>query len=124
MFKIVAGMLVTSGLIGQFVIGPMLSSTSQPEIDNTMGWEKVSEPLKSAESGISDESTARYYRKLMQDYALDTPASGQEQPAPDFGKISRAATALPLQEAGEQFKDKELSSFYKELLKNAGWNTK
>ena len=126
MFKIVVGLLATSGLISQVFLSPMLSARDQPKIQTTIDWETVGAPLRAAGSDIRNEESAHYFQKLLQGYGLDTPAPGphQEKRQPDFDQISRVAMTMPLQEAGKQFKDRDLARFYYQMLNDSGWNIK
>ena len=124
MFKIMTGLLATSGLIGQMVISPMLASPDQIESSNVTDWETMKAPLVAAQSNITDKDTAAYYQKLVQGYELDTPVSGQEEAIPDFYKITSVAMTLPLTEAGKQFTDPDLARFYYKLLGDAGFDIK
>jgi hypothetical protein len=125
-FKILVGLLATSGLIGQVFISPMLSAPDQLKIQTTIDWETVGAPLRAAGNDIRDEQLSHYFKNLLQGYGFNTTLSvpPQENTQPDFDQIIRVAMTMPLQEAGKEFTDKELARLYYQLLNDSGWNIK
>ncbi len=88
----------------------------------------LTSPLNNAISEVKDPELAQFSRKLLQAYELDKSVetgSGTEQASltnlvPDIKKIQKAAMNMPLQEAGKQIKDAELSEFYKGFIASIG----
>ena len=83
-------------------------------------------PLDKAVDEIKDPEIAKFSKKLVQSYELSNSSDYQTNQAslanmvPDIKKINKAALNLPLQEAGKQIKDPELSEFYKDFITAAG----
>lgn len=85
-------------------------------------------PLNNAISELKDPELAQFSKKLLQAYELDKApetGSGAEHASlanlvPDIKKIHKTAMNLPLQEAGKQIKDAELSEFYKSFIASIG----
>ena len=84
-------------------------------------------PLDKAVDEIKDPEIAKFSKKLVQSYELSDSYTGHQtnqaslaNMVPDIKKINKAALNLPLQEAGKQIKDPELSEFYKDFITAAG----
>lgn len=133
MVKIVIGLVIGMILTGALFMGPLAKVPSRAEADNSSPGEVPTDiaevyreslllPLQNAGDEITDSETSRFYNKLMQVYELDEIAPGTlNNLMPDIEKIHKAATILPLQEAGKNIQDEEIRQFYYELLKDAGW---
>jgi len=84
--------------------------------------------LRQVESEIGDSDTRAYYDKLMAAYDIDNWPTSATQPAasspggllPDINGICRVALTLPLQEAGNRIKDREIAEFYRKFLSDTG----
>jgi len=105
------------------------SDVTETSSDNTTFREDVYSLLQEAGNEIQDSDTNQYYQKLIQGYELDEPLpelpEGEEpSPAdilPDITKINQIALTLPLQEAGKNIQDDEISEFYYSFLQSAGF---
>jgi len=105
------------------------SAVTEMSSDNTTFREDVYSLLQEAGNEIQDSDTNQYYQKLIQGYELDEPLpelpEGEEpSPAdilPDITKINQIALTLPLQEAGKNIQDGEISEFYYSFLESAGF---
>ena len=105
------------------------SAVTEMSSDNTTFREDVYSLLQEAGNEIQDSDTNQYYKKLIQGYELDEPLpelpEGEEpSPAdilPDITKINQIALTLPLQEAGKNIQDVEISEFYYSFLESSGF---
>ena len=105
------------------------SAVTEMSSDNTTFREDVYSLLQEAGNEIQDSDTNQYYKKLIQGYELDEPLpelpEGEEpSPAdilPDITKINQIALTLPLQEAGKNIQDGEISEFYYSFLESSGF---
>ncbi len=141
MIKIVIGLVIGIILTGALFMGPFAEFPSRAEAANSSPLEvpdNIAEvyresllaPLRNAGDEITDAETSRFYHKLMQEYELDeianettgTEADTLSNLMPDFEKVHKAATLLPLQEAGKNIRDEEIKQFYYKLLEDAGWD--
>jgi hypothetical protein len=84
-------------------------------------------PLDNAISEVKDPELAQFSKKLLQSYELNNSNVGSKTEeaslanlVPDIKKINKVALNLPLQEAGKQIKDPELSDFYKSFVASIG----
>jgi len=105
------------------------SEVTEMSSDNTTFREDVYFLLQEAGNEVQDGDISQYYQKLIQGYELDEPLpelpEGEEpSPAdilPDIEKINQIALILPLQEAGKNIQDDEISEFYYSFLESAGF---
>jgi hypothetical protein len=120
--------IVVVAIVALFIV----SSATKAEGDSsTMPMDEISKvykqalksPLDNAISEVKDPELAQFSKKLLQSYELSKPDTGSktEQASlanmvPDIKKINKTALNLPLQEAGKQIKDQEISEFYKSFI--------
>ena len=82
-------------------------------------------PLNKATSEIKDPDLASFSQKLVQSYELDKTSANSDPNnlsslLPDVSRIEKNAINMPLQEAGKQLKDKDLSDFYNRFITSCG----
>lgn len=140
MIKTIIGLFVGMILMGALIWGPLSqtqvvgksAASSRPEVpaDITEIYrEALLSPLQKAGDEIQDDDIARFYHKLIKEYALDEASldAAQAEPSsligllPDIKNINQTALSLPLNEAGKNIHDKEIAQFYYKLLKSTGW---
>ena len=82
-------------------------------------------PLNKATSEIKDPDLASFSQKLVQSYELEKTSANSDPNnlsslLPDVSRIEKNAINMPLQEAGKQLKDKDLSDFYNRFITSCG----
>lgn len=132
--KLIIGILIGVAMTCSIFFGPLTGTSASdqtgevyesasPDENMDLDEKGVFDVLKLSETEIDDKHIAEYYQLLMEQYDLvdDIKVSNDLNPLPDINKIVRLATSLPLQEAGKNIQDEDISHFYHDLLEDVGW---
>lgn len=84
----------------------------------------VISPINQASKEITDPDLYQFTQKLVSAYQLDSKDSGAAENitdlVPDIKHITQVAMDMPLQEAGKNITDKDISDFYYSFLSSIG----
>lgn len=131
--------LIFATLLAAFIIIGLVTVPSVAKADNTDNVTSLTDfvkiyrqalvsPLIKAKSDIKDPMIASFYGKLIQSFNLENSTntdgpydeSNLANLVPNLLQIEKAAIDMPLKEAGNQLKDKDLSDFYKSFISSIG----
>ena len=139
MIRMLFGVVIGAGLTLAFLAGngpPQNTNAQSDEVSGNVTVQDLTSaireamvfPLEKSAVETGDSESGLFLDKLIQAYGLNNlPQPGQDgitlvDVLPDFKSLNEQAINMPLAEAGNHIKDKDIAAFYYDFLQRSGFH--